>query len=182
LSTLTKILIVILTLSSIFLCGTAEKVLEPDRQQLQELIENLPPGKMNRSSEPLGDPNNGMPADGLTKLEAITKTAREYYTAVINKNWDYVAKLRPLYSADFWKNKYSENPVVELVDVGKPYEPKIYCSGLLVPCIIKLADGKTVETRLVVNYRIINEKPSCVIPATWGKTRAIEGDEPDLAR
>ena len=114
-----------------------------------------------------------MSADGLTKERAMMKIAAEYWNAIIDKDWDHVANLRPLYSAEFWKDKYSTNPVTELIEVKQPYKPKLPCSGLLVPCIIKRA-GKTIETTVVVTYRVIDGRASCVIPALWGKPRIIE--------
>ena len=152
----------------------AKMTLELSNDELQDYIENLPPGKFDRYSDPLRDPNNGMFATGLTKEQAMVKIAEEYWNAIINGDWNYVAKLRPVASAEFWKDKYSKNSVVELTEVGQPYKPELPCSGLLVPCIIKLEDGKIVEKTLVVKYRIINGQASCIIPAMWGKARVIE--------
>jgi len=151
---------------------SARNVLELSGEELQTIVENLSPGKM--EYDPLFDPNNGMPADGLTKEQAMVKIAEEYWKAIINEDWAYVAKLRPVASAEFWKDKYTKNSVIELVEVGQPYKPELPCSGLLVPCIIKLQDGKTIERTLVVSYRSINGYPSCIIPAMWGKARVIE--------
>ena len=151
----------------------AKKVLELSNEELRSLIESLPSGKIERQYDPLTDPDKGMPADGLAKEQAMMKIAAEYYNAIIDKDWDHVAKLRPLYGAEVWKDKYSTNPVTELIEIKQPYKPKLPCSGLLVPCIIKLED-KTIETKIVVTYRIIDGRASCVIPATWGKPRIIE--------
>ena len=152
---------------------SAKKVLELSSEELLALIDDLPPGQMHY--DPLFDPNNGMPAEDLTQEQAMVKVAEEYWNAIINQDWDYVAKLRPVASAELWEgkyttNKYNDNLVVELVDIGQPYKPKLPCSGLLVPCVIKLEDGKTIDKTLVVMYRTIDEKPSCIIPAMWGNS------------
>jgi len=136
-------------------------------------LKTSPPEKYSRQYDPLTDPDSGMSADGLTKERAMMKIAAEYWNAIIDKDWNHVAKLRPLYSAEVWKDKYSTNPVTELIEVKPPYKPKLPCSDLLVPCIIKRA-GKTIERTVVVTYRIIDGRTSCVIPALWGKPRVIE--------
>lgn len=149
----------------------AKKVLELSSEELVALIDDLPPGQIHY--DPLFDPNNGMPAEGLTEEQAMVKVAEDYWNAIINQDWDYVAKLRPVASAEFWKSKYTtekynNNLIIELVDVGQPYKPKLPCSGLLVPCVIKLQDGETIDKTLVVRYRTIDGKSSCIIPAMWG--------------
>jgi len=122
---------------------------------------------------PLSDPNNGVKVAGLSQEEASMKTAAEYWNAMIKSDWEYVGRLRPLYSAEHWKSRHSKNPPVELVDIGQPYVER-GCSGLLVPCIVKFTNGKVLQVRLVVQYRENDGDPFCVIPATWGKNIEIK--------
>jgi len=152
----------------------AKMVLQLNKAELEDYVRNLPRGKMDRTSDPLRNPNNGMPAEGLTTEQCMVKIAKEYWNAIIKEDWDHVAKLRPLYSAEFWKNKYSKAAIVELIEVRRPYKPDLPCSGLVVPCILKLENGTVIERKVVVMYRIINGKSSCVIPALWGKKRVIK--------
>jgi hypothetical protein len=122
---------------------------------------------------PLYDPNNGMDTSGLTKQAASIKAAEEYWKAIISGDWEYVHKLRPLYSAEFWKNSFSENPPAEIIKIGDPY-PKRGCTGLLVPCIIRFQNSKVLEILLVVQHQKVDNYSFCVIPATWGQATEIK--------
>ena len=122
---------------------------------------------------PLFDPNNGMDTAGLTQEAASIKAAEEYWKAIISSDWEYVHKLRPLYSAEFWKSSYSKNPPIEIIKIGDPYT-KRGCSGLLVPCIVRFQNSKVLEIVLVVQHQKVGEHSFCVIPATWGQATEIK--------
>jgi hypothetical protein len=112
----------------------------------------------------LDDPTKGITIGDLTHEQGAIKTAREYWQAVIENNWDYADQLCPV--AD-WKTDYHVDRPVELIDIGQP-RPERGCSGLVTPCIVRFADGKTQKIELVINYRHIAGHASCIIVATWG--------------
>ncbi len=118
----------------------------------------------------LDDPSKGLAADNLTHEQGAIKTAKEYWQAVIENNWDYADQLRPI--AD-WKTDYHKDRPIELINIGRP-RPERGCSGLVTPCVVRFADGKTQEIELVINYRQINGQGSTIIVATWGWPKSLE--------
>ena len=112
----------------------------------------------------LDDPTKGLAIGDLTHEQGAIKTSGEYWQAVIANNWDYADQLRPV--AD-WKTDYHVDRPAELIDIGQP-RPERGCSGLVTPCIVRFADGKTQKIELVINYRQIAGHASCIIVATWG--------------
>jgi len=122
------------------------------------------PAKWYRDWSLLDDPTKGLPIGDLIHEQGAIKTAREYWRAVIENNWDYADQLRPV--AD-WKTDYHVDRPAELIDIGQP-RPERGCSGLVTPCIVRFADGKTQKIKLVINYRKIASHASCIIVATWG--------------
>ncbi|MHC5061624.1 MAG: hypothetical protein ACYTFK_11150 [Planctomycetota bacterium] len=128
------------------------------------------PKKWHRDWSLLDDPSKGLAIGDLTHEQGAIKTAKEYWQAIIENNWDYVDQLRPV--AD-WKTDYHKDRPIELIDIDKP-RPERGCSGLVTPCIIHFADGKTQRIELVVNYRQINGQTSTIIVATWGWPEVLE--------
>jgi hypothetical protein len=122
------------------------------------------PASWSRDWSLLDDPTMGLAIGDLTHEQGAIKTAGEYWQAVIEDNWNYADQLRPV--AD-WKTDYHVDRPVELIDIGQP-RPERGCSGLVTPCIIRFADGKTQKIELVINYRQIVGRASCIIVATWG--------------
>lgn len=122
------------------------------------------PEKWKRDWSSLDDPANGLPIDELTHEQGAIKTAQAYWQAVIQDNWDLADRLRPV--AD-WKTDYHADRPTELIDIGKP-RPERGCSGLVTPCLVRFADGKTQKIELVINYRDISGRVACIIVATWG--------------
>jgi hypothetical protein len=122
------------------------------------------PEKWHRDWSLLDDPARGLVIGDLTHEQGAIRTAREYWRAVIENNWDYAEQLRPV--AD-WKTDYHKDRPTELIDIGRP-RPERGCSGLVTPCIVRFADGKTQKIELVINYREIAGRRSCIIVATWG--------------
>jgi hypothetical protein len=128
------------------------------------------PQKWHRDWSLLSDPDKGLAVGSLTHEQGAVKTAKEYWQAVIENNWDHAEKLRPI--AD-WKTDYHKDRPVELIDVNEPRSER-GCSGLVVPCVVRFAGGKVMEVELVVHYRQINGQASTVIVATWGKPKLVE--------
>jgi len=130
------------------------------------------PEKWNRDWSALDDPVNGLAIGELTHEQGAIKTAQAYWQAVIQGNWDLADCLRPV--AD-WKTDYHRDRPVELVNISPP-RPERGCTGLVTPCVVRFADGKTQKIELVINYRNIAGQASCIIVATWGWPEIIEAD------
>jgi len=122
------------------------------------------PEKWKRDWSSLDDPANGLPIGELTHEQGVIKTARAYWQAVIQDNWDLAVRLRPV--AD-WKTDYHKDRPVELISISQPRSER-GCSGLVTPCLVRFVDGRTQKIELVINYRDIAGQASCIIVATWG--------------
>jgi hypothetical protein len=112
----------------------------------------------------LEDPAKGLGIGARTHEQGAVLTAKEYWQAVIDNNWAYADRLRPV--AD-WKTDYHKDRPTALIDVGTP-RPERGCTGLVTPCIVRFQDGRLMRVELVINYRKINGQASCLIVATWG--------------
>ncbi len=128
------------------------------------------PEKWHRDWSLAEDPSKGLAIGELTHEQGAIKTAKEYWQAVIQNNWDYADQLRPV--AD-WKTDYHKDRPVELIDINRPRSER-GCSGLVTPCIVRFADDKTQRIELVINYREIKGQASTIIVATWGWPKVLE--------
>jgi len=124
----------------------------------------------------LDRPDAGIPADNLTKKEASLLVAKEYWLALINKDWSRVEQLRPIHSAEQWSEMKSNNPPVELVEVGQPYWQK-GCSEPVTPCIIKYSDGRILEIKTYPRFRDRDGKRTCVIGGTYAQARELNQEQ-----
>ena len=124
----------------------------------------------------LDRPDAGIAVDNLTKKEASVLVAKEYWLALINKDWSRVEKLRPINSAHEWSEMKRNNPPVELLEVGQA-DWQRNCSEPVTPCIVKYADGQILEIKTYPRFREIDGKKTCVIGGTYGQTRQIEPNQ-----
>ncbi|HUT28558.1 MAG TPA: DUF5694 domain-containing protein [Sedimentisphaerales bacterium] len=132
-------------------------------------------------------PDIGISADGLTREEASQEVAKQYWQAIINKDWELVNKLRPPLADVNWEERYTPNMPIELLGVRETFCPEGQSMDPLAPCIVKFADGKIFEINMVPKFRTIRGKTVCFITATWGQQRRIKDyngkkTEPNLPR
>lgn len=121
------------------------------------------PERMNK----LQDPNAGMPVEDMTEDQACVEVAGRYWQAVIEKDWQTVAMLRPIATADSWENKYSGSNIEEIVEITEPYQEENCKLGKIVSCTIGFYDGNTTTINMVILFREIDGQRSCVIAGTW---------------
>jgi len=121
----------------------------------------------------LDRPDAGIAVDNLTEKEASVLAAKEYWLALINKNWSRVEKLRPIHSAQEWSEMKKNNPPMELLEVGQAYWQK-GCSEPVTPCIVRYADGQILEIKTYPRFREIDGEKTCVIGGTYAQARQIE--------
>jgi hypothetical protein len=123
-------------------------------------------------------PEVGIVADKLTEEKASQEVAKQYWQAVIKEDWELVNKLRPPVAGVNWKEKYSKNMPVQLVEVRKARWPKKgKTTGPLTPCVVKFENGKMLLIKTVPQFRTIRGKTICFIVGTWGKHREINDDK-----
>jgi len=121
----------------------------------------------------LDKPDAGIPVDNLTKKEASTLVAKEYWLALINKDWEQVERLRPIHSAQEWSEIKKGNPPIELLEVGQPHWQK-GCGEPVTPCTIKYEDGRILEIKTYPRFREINGEQTCVIGGIYGQAKELK--------
>lgn len=109
-----------------------------------------------------------MLAEDMTEDKTSVEIVRQYWQAIIDGNWELVAKLRPITSPQNWQTKYSVNPPREIVEIGEPYHQDGCNIGPVTPVTIKFKDGDIREIKMITKFRNIDGKSSCVIAGTWG--------------
>jgi hypothetical protein len=123
---------------------------------------------------PLYDPDYGINAEGLNQEQACHKILTEFWQAVNEQDLDKIRKLLP-YSVG-WSDEVlignlgGDQGPAELVEMSQLYESEI---GLVVPCTIQLKDKKMVID-MIVMFREIDGKSSCVIHSNKGQPRHVE--------
>ena len=126
--------------------------------------------------EYLNDPNFGISAEGLTDEEACLTIIEDYWRAIIDGDWEYLAQLRPICNAEKWelRYKYNESWPVEVLKTGQPSQKDDCNIGPVVPCQVKYSDGQIKNIEMVVKFRNIDGEKSCVIAGTYGETKDFE--------
>jgi len=122
------------------------------------------------------DPNCGMSAEGLTDEQACLQIVEDYWRAVIDGDWDYLARLRPIASAERWalKYKFNDSWPEEVIAIGEPLEIQGCNIGPVVVCTVRYSDGEIKDIQLIVKLRRIDGNRSCVIAGTYGGTKDFE--------
>jgi len=122
---------------------------------------------------PLYDPDYGMDAEGLTQEQACYKIIEELWQAMNEQNLDKIRKLIPLtakWSDEMLISNTGLNEPSELLEMGQIYESKI---GPVVPCTVQVKDKKMIAD-LIVMFREIDGKSSCIVHSNKGKSRPVE--------
>ena len=134
------------------------------------MFEFVVPAEWHRDWSLLDDPDKGQAIGDLSHAEGAMETARTYWQAVINNDWESADRLCPV--AD-WKTDYRRDRPVSLIDVDQPRLQR-GATGLVTPCIVRFADGTLQRVELVINLRDISGRRSCIIVATWGWPEWLE--------
>jgi hypothetical protein len=115
----------------------------------------------------LNDPNEGMATDNLTEEQACREIVRRYWQAVMAEDWELVAKLQPR-AKEGQKNILSKIEPEKIIEIGRPYRHKDCKIGTITPVIVKFKDGDVQEINMIVKFREMNGKASCIIAMTRG--------------
>lgn len=128
----------------------------------------------------LDDPADGIALGTMTKPQGAQEITRRLIDAMIRDDKAAAGKLWPvvaIMSADNWQEIRGKNPPVEIIEVGPGVQEPDCGMGPVVPCRVMMKDGATVVFRLVVKFREIDGKASCVIAGTFGKPRELPDEE-----
>lgn len=112
----------------------------------------------------LQDANFGMSLENMTQEEASVEITRRYWQAVIEGDWQTVAILYPISTAEEWKNKYSGSNLKEIVEVKEPHQGD---GCAIVPCTIRFNSNAARTINTTVIFRTTDGQQSCVIANTW---------------
>ncbi|MGA2915390.1 MAG: hypothetical protein ABSE89_05130 [Sedimentisphaerales bacterium] len=131
----------------------------------------------------LSSPDDGISAEGLSQQQACEKIVKQIYEADIAGDVKQFKKLCPLarnwYDEDlrsFILRKGQGEQVVELIKIGQICKMGSSKLGPLaaVPVIFKHKDGIKAEDKMIVQFRQVGGKSSCVVYGPYGFTQEIE--------
>ena len=124
----------------------------------------------------LDDPNCGISAEGLTDEEACLTIIEDYWRAIIDGDWEYLAQLRPICNSEKWELRYkqNENWPTEILEIGKPSQEESCNTSPIVPCTVKYSNGQIKNIKMIVKIRTIDGNKSCVIAGTYGGIKDFE--------
>jgi hypothetical protein len=117
-------------------------------------------------NEKLKDPNSGMPLGDMTEDQSSMEITRRYWQAVIEGDWQTVAMLYPVSTAQQWETKYKGSNFEEIIEIKEPYQAEGY---MVAPCVIKFSDNSYITINMAVWFRKIDGCRSCVIVNTWSQ-------------
>jgi len=131
----------------------------------------------------LSNPRDGISTEGMTQQEAAEEAVRLMYQAVIDQDLDQLRNISPLCrnlgdeflrSIIFKPDK--EDRIVEILQIGQIFKTGHSKLGPIaaIPAVLKLKDGRKVEEKMIVQFRELGGKSSCVVHGPYGVPREIE--------
>jgi hypothetical protein len=131
----------------------------------------------------LGNPQDGISAEGMTQQEVAAKAVRALYQAVIDQDLDRLKKISPL--CRNWGDEFlrkivlkpdKEDRIVEIVKIGQIRRTGHSPLGSIaaVPTVVKLKNGKKIEEQMIVQFRQFGDESSCVVHGPYGLPREVE--------
>lgn len=131
----------------------------------------------------LTDPQHGISAEGITPQEAAEKAVRILYEAVMEQDVGKLKNICPLCQS--WGDKFlqtivfrpdKEDRTVAIVKIGQISKTGQSPLGpiVAVPATVRLKNGKKAEQQIIVQFRQLGGKSSCVVHGPYGQPREIE--------
>ena len=131
----------------------------------------------------LGNPQDGISAEGMTQQEAAEKAVRTVYQAVFAQDLDQLKSISPL--CRNWGDEFlrrivfkpdKEDRIVEIVKIGQISRTGHSSLGPIaaVPVVVKLKSGKKAEQQMIVQFRQYGGVSSCVVHGPYGLPREVE--------
>jgi hypothetical protein len=131
----------------------------------------------------LSNPQDGISIEGLSQQEAAEKTVRKLYQAVIDQDIDQLKNICPLcrnWNDEFLRDivfKPGENDrIAKIIKINKIQKTGNSRLGTIaaVPAILHLQNGKKVEEKMIIQFRELDGKSTCVVHGPYGLPREIE--------
>ena len=131
----------------------------------------------------LSNPRDGISAEGMTQQEAAEKAVRSLYQAVIDQDFGQLRKISPLcrnLGDEFLRaiifKPDKEDRIAEILEIGKIFKTGHSKLGPIaaIPAVVRLQDGRKVEENMIVQFRELGGKSSCVVPGPYGVPREID--------
>ncbi|MGE5644482.1 MAG: hypothetical protein ACM336_01695 [Acidobacteriota bacterium] len=129
----------------------------------------------------LGGPDQGIPAEGLTREQAARSILGQVYAAAIAGDLGTIRKLCPLTRA--WSDELVRSVIVgrenrslaEVVSIGKVVREGGNRLGpfVVVPSRLKTRDGRIWEDRQIVQFRRSGGRESCAVYGPYGMISEI---------
>ncbi|MCX5644676.1 MAG: hypothetical protein NTZ17_08310 [Phycisphaerae bacterium] len=130
---------------------------------------------------PLTDPRSGISAEGLDLEQASHRVLTQLYQAIQDGNLGEIRRLCPTV-ADWTDEMINTFLLAPEQRPAQPVEIRPICKQgqsklgplVVVPCLIKTQSGTVREDKMIVQFRTIDGKSSCVVPGPYGLPREIE--------
>lgn len=131
----------------------------------------------------LANPQDGISTEGMTQQEAAEKIVRAVYQAVIKQDVNGLKSLSPLcrnWGDDFLRQVVfkpdRDDRIVEILEIGPILRTGQSSLGPIaaVPVTVKLKNGKRIQEQMVVQFRDLDGRLSCVIHGPYGISREID--------
>jgi hypothetical protein len=131
----------------------------------------------------LSNPKHGLSTDGMTQQEAAEKAVREMYRALIDLDLDQLKNICPLCHnlGDEFLRKIILRPdkddhIAEIVEIGQISKTGHSKLGPIVaiPSVYRRVNGTRVAQKMIVQFRNLGGKSSCVVHGPYGLPREVE--------
>jgi len=131
----------------------------------------------------LSSPDDGLSTTGQTPQEAAEKIVRATYQAVIDGDLATLRRLSPL--CKNWDDEMlrsiilrtgKSDRIAQIVQIGPAGKTGESPLGALIvmPAVLRRADNTKIEEKMIVQFRMIEDKSSCVVYGPYGISRVIE--------
>ena len=131
----------------------------------------------------LSNPRHGISAEGLTQQTAAERAVRTMCQAVIDMNIEQLKGICPL--CQNWPDEFlrtlilkpgKDDRMEEVLEIGAICRTGRSKLGPIaaIPVVYRLHNGKRVEQKMIVQFRQVGGKSSCVVHGPYGLPRELE--------
>ena len=131
----------------------------------------------------LSNPRYGVSIEGLSQQEAAEKTVRIMYQSVIGQDLEQLKNICPL--CNNWNDEFlrdivfkpgEDDRIAKIVKIDKIQKTGHSKLGTIaaVPAILQLQNGKQVEQKMIIQFRELGGKSTCVVHGPYGLPREID--------
>ncbi len=140
----------------------------------------LPDGNLER----MGNPDQGISAEGMARAEAARKILEQAHQAMIAGDLASIRRLCPLTTP--WSDEMLRTLLVNEEEEGKRVAQVVEIGGIVregydrvgpfvvVPVRVRTRDGKLWDQKQIVQFRLIGGRESCVVYGPYGMTSEVK--------